>query len=93
MLVQSSTEITTDSTDFSEVVVANSTVNSKFFLQDAHTERYFQGIERWTGNSDRALVFYDVHEALYICRWLGLSGVRIVSDFEINNGESLRAVA
>ncbi|MGZ4974543.1 MAG: hypothetical protein ACXWDN_17425 [Limisphaerales bacterium] len=83
MLGQSSNNnVALKSAQPAEVVVSNFALQSKFFLQQANTNRYFQGIERWTNEPDRALVFYDVQEALYICRWLGLTDVRIVSDLE-----------
>jgi hypothetical protein len=94
MLAQSSTELMPTTVRPSEVVVSNLTLHSKLFLQDAHTNRFFQGIDRWTTQADRALVFYDVNEALYICRWLGLRDIRIVSDFDnVDNEDALRAVA
>jgi hypothetical protein len=93
MLAQSSKPIVTDAKT-SEVVVSNFGLHSKFFLQSAQTNRYFQGIERWTNEAQRALVFYDVHEALYICRWLGLTDVRIVSDLDsVDHMNALQAVA
>jgi hypothetical protein len=77
-----------------DVVVSDLALQSKFFLQDAHSHRFFQGIERWTIDPTRALVFYDVQEALYICRWLGLNDVRIVSDLDHNdNADALSWVA
>ena len=90
MLDQSSNTTVTSSRG-AEVVVSNLGLHSKFFLQNAHTNRFFQGIERWTENFERALVFYDVQEALYICRWLGLTDVRIVSD--VDSSDALQAVA
>jgi hypothetical protein len=65
-------------------------LHSKFFVQDPRTNRYFQGIDRWTNDCDRALVFYDVQEATYICRWLGMNEVRIISD--LDNVDSMRAL-
>ena len=77
-----------------EVVVSDVGLHSKFVLQHANTNRFFQGIERWTNDSDRALVFYDVQDAQYICRWLGLTDVRIVSDLDnVDRAEGLQAVA
>jgi hypothetical protein len=94
MLVESSTQVMRTAATPAEVVVSNLALHSKFFLQDARTNRFFQGIERWTNTSARALVFYDVQEALYICRWLGLSDMRIVSDLDdVESAHALRAVA
>jgi hypothetical protein len=91
MLAQSSKECVNGR---GSVVVSGLGLHSKFFLQHAHTNRFFQGIERWTNDSDRALIFYDVQDALYICRWLGLNDVRIVSDFDnVDRSEGLQAVA
>jgi len=71
-----------------------SPLQTHFYLQHSATGCYFQGIERWTHELDRSMVFYDVSEALYICRWLGLSDVRIVSDFELlDTVEALPCVA
>jgi len=93
MLVRSSNNAL-KSTRTAEVVVSNMALQSKFLLQEANTNHFFQGIERWTNNPDRALVFYDVQEALYICRWLGLTDVRIVSDLEqVDSAAGLACVA
>ena len=89
MLAQSSNNVA----GTAEVVVSNLALHSKFFLQQAHSHHFFQGIERWTNDPDRALVFYDVQEALYICRWLGLSDVRIVSDLDHADSAALECVA
>jgi hypothetical protein len=93
MLVQSSN--TTEAYGgTAEVIVSNLALNSKFHVQSTVTNRFFQGIERWTNELERALVFYDVQEALYICRWLGLTDVRIVSDLDnVDSAEALRCVA
>jgi hypothetical protein len=94
MLATSSNNVALKSARTAEVVVSNFALQSKFFLQQAHSNRFFQGIERWTNDPDRALVFYDVQEALYICRWLGLSDVRIVSDLEqVDSAAVLACVA
>jgi hypothetical protein len=93
MLAEHSKPIVADAKT-SEVVISNLGLNSKFFLQNAQTNRFFQGIERWTNEAQRALVFYDVQEALYICRWLGLTDVRIVSDLDsVDHMNALQAVA
>jgi hypothetical protein len=94
MLDQSCNNIALKSARPAEVVVSNLALQSKFILQEAHTNHFFQGIERWTNDPDRALIFYDVQEALYICRWLGLSDVRIVSNLEqVDNVAALACVA
>lgn len=94
MLVRSSNESELKHGRPAEVVVSDLALNSKFFLQNANTNKYFQGIERWTCELERALVFYDVQEALYICRWLGLTDVRIISNLEnADRAEALQAVA
>ena len=73
MLLQSSNNTAVKATKATGVVVSNLALQSQFYLQDAHSDRFFQGIDRWTADPRRALIFYDVQEALYICRWLGLS--------------------
>ncbi|MDB6059705.1 MAG: hypothetical protein JWO95_3549 [Verrucomicrobiales bacterium] len=94
MLVQSSNNIALKTAGTADVVVSNLALHSKFFLQQAHSHHFFQGIERWTNDPDRALVFYDVQEALYICRWLGLSEVRIDSDLDqVDSAAALAHVA
>jgi hypothetical protein len=80
MLLESSNNTVQKSGKPAGVVVSNLALQSQFFLQDAHSDRFFQGIDRWTADPRRALIFYDVQEALYICRWLGMSDVRIVTD-------------
>lgn len=94
MLVQSSNQTESTHGRPAEVVVSNLALNSRFFLQNANTNKFFQGIERWTYDFERALVFYDVQEALYICRWLGLTDVRIISNAEDSDRvDALQAVA